>query len=317
MSTPMSNQSDSPKVSANLIWVDVTSCPVCESTGNDLQSFQHDRGIVPLHYQYCRRCGLVFQSPRPDNDSLAAFYRREYDRLLNPGQAEVARNVWEQQRRASYFFDFLRRNHIRPATCLDVGFSMGRLMDQFRQGFGSTVVGIEPSKYQRRLAAELGFEVYASLAEVPSDWSKRFDLVTMSHVLEHLTDPVQTLRTIRERWLSDGGRLLLEVPDLIWHASYELSHVHAFTLDSLTNALAQAGLRPTRTVRHGNPYSRRIPFYLLVLAQIETGDIELVSPPGAFSLRVKRGLAHWLVRMYQRLVRIALGPQAMAARMDS
>ncbi|MBB2675697.1 UNVERIFIED_ORG: 2-polyprenyl-3-methyl-5-hydroxy-6-metoxy-1,4-benzoquinol methylase [Rhizobium esperanzae] len=90
---------------------------------------------------------------------------------------------------------------------------------------------------------------------------KRYDNVLLTHVLEHLDDPVGVLKRINDEWLSEGGRLFLVCPNanapsrqiavkmgLISHNSAitkaEAEHGHRITysLDSLERDARLAGL---------------------------------------------------------------------------
>ncbi|MBY4607534.1 class I SAM-dependent methyltransferase [Rhizobium sp. 9T] len=90
---------------------------------------------------------------------------------------------------------------------------------------------------------------------------KRYDNVLLTHVLEHLDDPVGVLKRINDEWLSEGGRLFLVCPNanapsrqiavkmgLISHNSAitkaEAEHGHRITysLDTLERDARLAGL---------------------------------------------------------------------------
>ena len=90
----------------------------------------------------------------------------------------------------------------------------------------------------------------------------KYDNVIMTHVLEHLDDPVKILKRINHEWLSERGRLLLAVPNanapsrqiavkmgLISHntavTSGESAHGHkiTYTLDTLERDALAAGLK--------------------------------------------------------------------------
>lgn len=90
---------------------------------------------------------------------------------------------------------------------------------------------------------------------------QRYDNIVLTHVLEHLDDPVGVLRRINEEWLSDGGRLFLVCPNanapsrqiavamgLISHNAAvtpaEAAHGHRITysLDTLERDARAAGL---------------------------------------------------------------------------
>ena len=84
----------------------------------------------------------------------------------------------------------------------------------------------------------------------------------MTHVLEHLDDPVSVLKRINEEWLADGGRFFLVCPNanapsrqiavkmgLISHnsavtpAEKEHGHQITYTLDTLERDAKLAGLK--------------------------------------------------------------------------
>jgi 2-polyprenyl-3-methyl-5-hydroxy-6-metoxy-1,4-benzoquinol methylase len=90
----------------------------------------------------------------------------------------------------------------------------------------------------------------------------RFDNIVMTHVLEHLDDPILVLKRINEEWLSDTGRFFLVCPNanapsrqiavkmgLISHNSAvtpaEAEHGHrcTYTLDTLERDAVAAGLK--------------------------------------------------------------------------
>jgi len=91
---------------------------------------------------------------------------------------------------------------------------------------------------------------------------KRYDNIVLTHVLEHLDDPVQVLKRINDEWLADNGRFFLVCPNanapsrqiavkmgLISHNSAvtpaEAEHGHrcTYTLDTLERDAVAAGLK--------------------------------------------------------------------------
>lgn len=92
--------------------------------------------------------------------------------------------------------------------------------------------------------------------------NRTYDNILLTHVLEHLDDPVGLLRKINNEWISDNGRLLLVCPNanapsrqiavkmgLVSHNSAitreEEAHGHRITysLDTLERDIRQSGLR--------------------------------------------------------------------------
>ena len=95
-----------------------------------------------------------------------------------------------------------------------------------------------------------------------ADLPGRYDNVVLTHVLEHLDDPVSILRRINDEWLAEDGRFFLVCPNanapsrqiavkmgLISHNSAvtaaEAEHGHrcTYTLDTLERDAVNAGLK--------------------------------------------------------------------------
>lgn len=91
---------------------------------------------------------------------------------------------------------------------------------------------------------------------------KRYNNIVLTHVLEHLDDPVVVLKRINDEWLADGGRFFLVCPNanapsrqiavkmgLITHnaavtpAEAEHGHRCTYTLDTLERDAVAAGLK--------------------------------------------------------------------------
>jgi 2-polyprenyl-3-methyl-5-hydroxy-6-metoxy-1,4-benzoquinol methylase len=132
---------------------------------------------------------------------------------------------------------------------LDVGCGNGGLLVRLRD-LGWHVCGVEPDPAARNVASKnLGTEIYASIDEVPSG---AFDVVTMSHVIEHVPDPRETLRQC-SRPLKTGGRLVITTPNAnswgrekfgqAWVPLDPPRHLMVFTPISLSQCLADVGLK--------------------------------------------------------------------------
>jgi 2-polyprenyl-3-methyl-5-hydroxy-6-metoxy-1,4-benzoquinol methylase len=92
---------------------------------------------------------------------------------------------------------------------LDIGCSMGNLLEKFQESYHNKAVGVEPGEAHRTRAKEAGLTVYASLEELQQVGEAQFDLVSLAHVVEHLPDPAGYLTYgriyIDAGWLASGG----------------------------------------------------------------------------------------------------------------
>lgn len=92
--------------------------------------------------------------------------------------------------------------------------------------------------------------------------NQRFDNVFLTHVLEHVEDPVHVLRRVNDEWLTDQGRLFLICPNAnaasrqiavrmgivshhaaITEAERRHGHHRTYSLDTLERDATAAGLR--------------------------------------------------------------------------
>lgn len=249
----------------------VNSCPLC---GSDLSTL-FDRRIFrgqDVNNRLCLHCGLVFQSPRMDESESAAFYLEEY-RLLNEGSAEpTPRNLADQRGRAESLLMFSRSSISTIRQHLDIGCSVGLFLHFFQDLYHCRSVGIEPNDVHRSHARKDGLAVYANLDDLEKIEKDRFDLVSMVHVLEHLSDPVNYLVHLRESLLAVDGCLLLEVPNLYAHDSFEIAHMVAYSSHTLRQVLEKSGFEILKLEKHGRPRSRLLPLYISVLARLASSS---------------------------------------------
>lgn len=238
----------------------------------------------------CRNCGLVFLNPRPSKDLLGTFYptvyyppvqaksRPKLQRQAKKLSAQIKRwvledyygypspvvNKWLRRLRKVLLwpdktFRELKGRHPLPwrgeGKVLDVGCGAGGNLKTL-QDQGWDPYGIEISEVAAAHARELVTEnVHTGTLESAPFPAQSFDLVLMSHSLEHLPSPVDDLRRIH-RLLRDDGLLVVSVPNLDslefkwfgpWWFQLDLPrHLYHFERRSLTRAVAQAGFRVQR-----------------------------------------------------------------------
>jgi len=278
-------------------WIVRESCPLCKAVQSDSVPFETvGSEIGELTYVICRRCGFVFQSPHPSRAWLTEYYRAGYHLHMHGRKTPGNKTEWVEIRRAEALLAFGRRHLTLVSHHLDVGSSLGCLLQAFREGFGCVSHGVEPAEVYRRTARELGVDVVRSLADIDPSLEHHFDLVSLSHVLEHMTDPLGTLRRLHHDWMASESHLLVEVPNLYGHPSLELAHLTAFTPDTLVLALRRAGFIPVAVDVHGQPHSRRLPWYIRALARRNPAEIPHPDPnPSLTWIRWRRRMGMFML----------------------
>lgn len=162
-------------------------------------------------------------------------------------QLSFERETGGSQARSKYIVAAIATLGLLPehGTMLDVGCGNGNMLRSFQDTFPQwSLAGLE---WDRRHAAVV--QAIANVTDFytnfPDDRSGGFNLISMVHVLEHITNPVPYLRRLGGL-LSVSGRLLIEVPNLRRNP-YDLpifDHCSHFTASSLQGLLTRAGLQP-------------------------------------------------------------------------
>jgi 2-polyprenyl-3-methyl-5-hydroxy-6-metoxy-1,4-benzoquinol methylase len=148
-------------------------------------------------------------------------------------------------------------------SLLELGSYKGDFTKRLLSYFDDVTCVEASSVVMEEAKAKLGDKVtfVNSLFEI-TKLPRRYDNVVLTHVLEHLDDPVLVLKRINEEWLSDGGRLFLVCPNanapsrqiavkmgLITHNAAvtpaEAAHGHrcTYSLDTLERDAVAAGLK--------------------------------------------------------------------------
>jgi 2-polyprenyl-3-methyl-5-hydroxy-6-metoxy-1,4-benzoquinol methylase len=179
----------------------------------------------------------------------------------------------DNERQYAYGFDFDVMHPLmvrsfapffRPGSMLELGSYQGDFTRRLREHF-SDISCVEASDQamalaQKRLGSE-GIEFHNALFEQVT-LPRRYDNIVMTHVLEHLDDPVAVLRRVNQEWLAPGGRFFLACPNanapsrqiavkmgLIEHnaavtpAEAEHGHRITYALDTLERDATRAGLK--------------------------------------------------------------------------
>lgn len=153
----------------------------------------------------CDNCGMVQSWPR---DGKGDGFAR------STGGAGYGNLRTGKLFRARPNLDYLvkRVPSFNPKYILDVGASRGEFLRLANERWPDAKLwGVEPDTTLEPWPGAVW--VQQGIEQVDID--RRFDLVYMSHTLEHLRHPVQTLKKILGM-VRDGGLLLLEVPNLDW-----------------------------------------------------------------------------------------------------
>lgn len=243
------------------------------------------RPAVRHKYQvfWCKGCGFGQVLPRPSPQDVLTFYDvgnyyTHAQALDRRGKSRAAVQsfvdrlcfhlAWRMDRTiplsASVACSYLRRT---PSRVCEIGCGNGRLLGEFAE-MGVKVCGVEPDAAARGIAGQAlrGFGSLAVLHEgtaeaIPDEVLRsEFDIIIMSHVLEHCLDVDAALRNCR-RLISPAGLLIVEVPNSnalgfqryrgVWPWADIPRHLNFFTPPALREVIQKAGFRSDATEFQG------------------------------------------------------------------
>jgi SAM-dependent methyltransferase len=171
-------------------------CNLCES--HNISPTDENDNI----YQ-CKNCGYVFYNPRPTWDEIVSFYSRidKYDSWLE--ELEERDLLWKRRLR-------LIKRHKGSGSLLDVGTGIAQFLFFARNNF--KVKGTEISQSAITIAKQK-YNIDVSHGEIESiEFNSKFDVITLFHVLEHVPNPLSTIKRCKEL-LNNEGILIIAVPN--------------------------------------------------------------------------------------------------------
>jgi 2-polyprenyl-3-methyl-5-hydroxy-6-metoxy-1,4-benzoquinol methylase len=275
----------------------VGHCPVCKGAGEETYSELTDTvfkcAFGEWTFNSCLSCGSGYLDPRPDRESIGLAYKVYYTHgtsletkeskiLPNRGLIRKAINgrlkirYGITRRPISYllgfclniipfigsFFDPLGRSLHRPpfkgATLLDFGCGDGRFLI-FASEMGWRTVGVDFDNNAVLAAKKLGLDVRLGGFEKIQP-EERFDAITMSHVIEHMHDPIEAFSKCYSL-LNSGGQIAIETPNFdafgrerfgkFWRGLECPRHLVIFNEKSLGDSLKRVGFTDVKcTSRH-------------------------------------------------------------------
>lgn len=257
-------------------------CLVCGGSSfktilNQADSIYFERNIVK-----CADCGLVFVCPQPTDAELDELYNVELSEtgrkmMWNVVKKQYEIRGFEKQNSRSHEFSeselqidssdpaFIRwRRRVNliakkfpgGRTVLDIGCNAGEFLF-FAKKAGMDGMGIELSSLYAEIARKrTGFDVFnGTLSSFSAERSERkFDIVALWDVIEHLKNPAEDLNQINGL-MNSGGVLCVSTVNLRcyrylmhkedWRGFYEgHEHISFFSPVTLSRLLEQCGFRP-------------------------------------------------------------------------
>lgn len=196
----------------------------------------------------CNNCGLIqnnFVSQGYLDDYYHSKYRATRKEGISPGYLKFMGDRGRSQ------YDFIIKNLPASTTLssvLDIGASAGKLLEQFHPA--SKLFAVESDSSMIEHLINTGFiEVVNGDVLFDNENIEKFDLVTLSHVFEHINNPLNYLYKLY-KIVAPGGYVFLEVPNEPLHLMRHyllkkqkgIGHLFDYTVDTLNQMIHKSGL---------------------------------------------------------------------------
>ncbi|MHA6249237.1 class I SAM-dependent methyltransferase [Pontibacter sp. CAU 1760] len=212
-------------------------CINCNSTKFNIVIDSNDYKILG-----CKGCSLGVTYPAPVLPDYAAMDFHSKDNDANDTMLTTFEQLphdWKVLLKKQ--IGIINSNFEPSIKVLEIGCGEGILLNELQKEGYSNVTGIEPSKFAAARAAKRGLHVLNDMFE-NLDLKREYDLVILSHVLEHMPDPKKFISDLSKILKPSGGVLLTQTnykglfPSLKkanWYAWVPEQHYWHFTPKSL------------------------------------------------------------------------------------
>jgi len=249
-------------------------CPLCGGTGDILHPKMQDRmfaipGNWPLKQCSNPECGLCWQDPSPVESDIPLFYASYFTHERSDSKQRLSSQLYSLLyggymlasripsallglNKATHQIRHMFLNDMKPGSLLDVGCGNGDFLHRMHD-LGWSATGIDfDGKAIENAKKMYGDGLTFLNTDLPDAKfpDSSFDAVTMSHVIEHVPDPVALLIEVR-RILKAGGRLVITTPNIrsfghekfqdCWAGLDSPRHLQVFSLPALQRCARQAG----------------------------------------------------------------------------
>lgn len=244
----------------------------CNLCNVDDATIVFERGKAqPSPIVRCKGCGLMYSSPRARPADHALYETCEAAGLLDGAESDPAHPFrWRVEKESGQVYDFRKTRELidrlypQGGSIVEVGGGFGYLLRSFKDARWD-VLGVDPwvelPSFTERVHGIRTIPTTLETAQLPAESA---DVVVLLHVIEHVPDPVATLREIN-RVLKPGGHVVIETPrydtlmfKLLRHRERSVrceGHIYFFTFDTLRKTYEKAGFAEVDTRAVGRTLS--------------------------------------------------------------
>jgi len=220
-------------------------CPIC---GSDQPRQIRVNHTFDTRLLMCLNCGLFFSSPEVTVEPAAEHYRQGkvgtwwQRKLLRKILSEL--NAYDSNRRHGQLSSMIDSRIGDEQRILDIGCGNAETLFHLAT-LGHHCVGVEPCFRQWDRIQDTGIKIYEDIFD-KVQISRKFDVVILSHLIEHIPAPVTFLCKVNSL-MTENGLLVIETPnsDNYYQRYYDMEqndeHLFWYNSTNLISLLRETG----------------------------------------------------------------------------
>jgi trans-aconitate methyltransferase len=218
-------------------------CYLCfsENTGYIGRNIDFDTDIY-----VCNNCGLI-QNDFVNSLYLDSYYHKNYREERK--EAITDKYLEFMSLRAGSQHKFISENLPNGTligSVLDIGAGAGKLLEKFKDQ--ATLHAVESDLAMREYMQKIGLITVINDSQLFGG-NNKFDLITMSHVFEHINNPLEYLYRLHQI-VADNSFVFMEIPNepvhLVSHNVLKkkkgIGHLFDYTIDTFRQMIAKSNL---------------------------------------------------------------------------
>jgi 2-polyprenyl-3-methyl-5-hydroxy-6-metoxy-1,4-benzoquinol methylase len=257
-------------------------CDICGNKHFEILHKMNDKALdikEDFNLFKCLKCGVIFINPQPSFKELGKHYKGDYYSLKKIQTKEESRKVKFRISLYDTYFNPKNKNLIKKILflpiinymrgiiispgkkILDVGSGSGQFLYEIKE-LGLDVYGVEPGNFDKESVNKHNLKI-KKMDLIAAKFSNNFfDLITINQVLEHVSNPTDTIKELY-RILSKKGILIIGVPNtnslaykLFKKNWYQLDvprHLFDFSDKNLVEKLKKEGFKIKRIRYNSRP----------------------------------------------------------------
>lgn len=228
------------------------TCLICNSSSSNFYTLYDDRYGYPGKFTIfkCISCGHISLVNNFSSEFFINLYTNYYPR------STFDLSNYKPYSEAHSFKSWLDGENSNPfrwvpknVRILDIGCGFAESLG-YHKSRGCDVYGVDADENIIRVGTKFDYKVHHGMFDYTLYEENFFDYVTLAQAIEHMNDPIGTLKDIR-KILKPGGLLLLSTPNacgwgarifrhlwINWHVPY---HIQWFTISSMNTAAKKSG----------------------------------------------------------------------------